>query len=147
MDVAVDASGAWAVHDLLPAAVSAVREVLDDPRRAAVLAPDFKAIAVRESPPCQDLSMTVNGPFRSILYGTRRCPTATGWRYDLVRSDTITDFYAEWTVAEAGTLTDVRYTLRTDVNLPFPRVVISSSVRSAAVGTVENLRRAVTAAR
>jgi hypothetical protein len=145
MDVSVDPSGTWEVRETLPVPLAEVRTIVDDPRRAAALAPDFRAISVREIDPCQDLSMTVNGPWRSILYVARRCPTATGWRYDLVHSDTITDLYAEWVLAAAGTGTDVRYRLRTDVNYAVPQVLVRRSVKSAAVGTMENLVKTVTA--
>jgi hypothetical protein len=88
------------------------------------------------------VQVSVKGAWDPLFYTAKRCPTARGYKYTLLQSDSITDYEAEWRLDPLpGGGTRVTYTVRTDVDLPVPNALIQKGVVDSATSTIKSLIR------
>lgn len=143
-----DADGMARVFVVVPDGELAVRAALFDPEAAAALPPEVLAVHTIATGKCVTLGVTVKGAWDPLRYTTQRCPTVTGYRYQLLQSDTITRYEAEWSLLpHVGGGTEVTYRIRTEVDLPVPNSIIRQNVLISAKDTVLALIKRVTARR
>ncbi len=144
----MDDAGTAHVSAVVSQTEAEVRAALADPQLAAALPPevlDVKMLKMLGQGACITLGVTVKGAWDPLSYTTQRCPTAHGFTYQLVKSDSITAYEAEWSLApHAGGGTDVSYRVRTEVDLPVPRAMVRKGVLQSARDTVVALVRKVT---
>ncbi|MSQ01061.1 MAG: hypothetical protein EXR71_04085 [Myxococcales bacterium] len=143
-----DVDGMARVFVVVPDGEIAVRAALLDPEAAAALPPEVLAVHTIASGACVTLGVTVKGAWDPLRYTAQRCPTVTGYRYLLLKSDTITRYEAEWSLyPHAGGGTEVTYRIRTEVDLPVPSSIIRQSVLVSAKDTVLALIKRISARR
>lgn len=125
-----------------------VREALRDPEVAAALPPEVLKVHTLSGGACVTLGITVKGAWDPLTYTTQRCPTASGYTYRLLNSDSITAYEAEWSLSpRPGGGTEVNYKVRTEVDLPVPATLVRKGVLQSAKDTVLALVRRVTRGR
>lgn len=131
---------------LLPADEASVRAVLADPRQTASLTPDvLGARAQAAQNDCVDITRQTRGVFRALEIRSRRCPTAHGWREQLVESEDFNSYELEWELSPSNGGTRVVYRFRTEVNIAVPTSIIQSqAARSARMTLLELARRVLT---
>ena len=147
----VDEAGNVEVRCFVPQSEAQVRAALADPLKAAMLPPEVlsvKQVGGMNASSCVTLGVTVKGAWDPLSYTAMRCPTAKGFKYHLLQSESITSYEAEWAVApHAGGGTDVTYRVRTNVDLPVPQALIRKGVLQSAKDTVLRLVTRITGAR
>ncbi len=144
----MDDAGVASVSVVLPQSEAEVRAALADPEVAALLPPEVLAVRTLSSGRCVTLGVTVKGAWDPLQYTTQRCPTADGFRYKLLQSDSITAYSAEWSLApHVGGGTEVTYRVSTEVDLPVPRALVRKNVLVSARDTVLALVRQLTSRR
>jgi hypothetical protein len=118
-----------------------VRRVLADPRQVRELFPDVLEEQLEAEPGgCVRVQRRTRGLLRPFELFTRRCPTAGGFREELITSDDFEAYASEWVVAldDAG-VTTVEYRVRTTLDAPIPSTTVTAAVRQAAVRAVSKL--------
>lgn len=144
----MDDAGVAHASAVVPQTEAQVRAALSDPESAALLPPEVLAVRTVAGGACVTLGVTVKGAWDPLTFTTMRCPTAGGFKYRLLKSESITAYEAEWTLSpHPGGGTAVDYRLRTEVGLPLPRALVRRGVLESAKETVLALVRRVTQAR
>jgi hypothetical protein len=117
-----------------------VRALLADPVASARLIPDLISTEVLTQGRCQDLGLTTRGLTRPLQVRVRRCPTADGWRQDLLQSDDFTTYEVVWQIQPLESGTRVIYRIAMNVNLPVPAYLIHKGMVVNATGTLKSLK-------
>ncbi len=104
----------------IPAPSADVRAVLADPRYTLLLTPSVKEVEILDQGECDHTRSLAKAFFISLRYESRRCPTETGWREELVASEQVRVYSTEWIIepAEGGTRVQVRVRLQMKVDVP-----------------------------
>lgn len=128
----------------VPASIASVREALADPVTVGKYAPDVISIDATPKGPCSLITASSPGLMKPINYQTLRCPTATGWRYDLVSSDAIESLHSEWRLESVSPeVTRVTYSVNTVINLGVPQSMVRKGVEHSAKDTLASLIKAI----
>jgi len=64
-----------------------------------------------------------------MSYTSRRCRTKLGWVETLLESDGMSDYYAEWMVTPVTGGIEVRFRLRTELDLPVPSRMLRGAMK------------------
>jgi hypothetical protein len=100
----------------LEAAPDQVRTALADPVAAAHLTPEVLDIhALPTDGGCVLMDVQTTGLWNPMCYRARRCPTASGWRVDLVSSDSFESMHSEWKLVPSASGTDVTLTVHSEI--------------------------------
>lgn len=129
----------------LAASPERVRAVLGDPIASSKLSDDVLDIEVVPKGTCQLVTISTRGMFRPLVCTYERCPTATGWREELSRSDDFREYFVDWAVEPAGEATRVTYQVRSVVNLKVPKAMVQREVRKSAKEVLVALEAAANA--
>lgn len=141
----MDDAGVASIKVVLPQTEAEVRAALSDPESAAALPPEVLSVTTLGGGRCVTLGVTVKGAWDPLQYTAERCPTAHGFKYKLLHSESITSYEAEWSLApHSGGGTEVTYRVRTEVDLPVPRAMVRKGVLVSARDTVLALVRQLT---
>lgn len=141
----MDDAGVASIQVVLPESEAEVRAALADPEWAAALPPEVLSVETLGAGRCVTLGVTVKGAWDPLHYTAERCPTAKGFKYRLLQSESITSYEAEWSLTpHTGGGTEVTYRVRTEVDLPVPRAMIRKGVLASARHTVVALVRKLT---
>lgn len=144
----MDDHGTVVVRTVVPDSQAAVLAALRDPEAAALLPPEVLGVTTLNRGECVTLGVTVKGAWDPLKYTTQRCPTKNGYKYKLLQSDTLTAYEAEWSLASARTGgTEVTYRVRTELNMPVPKLLVRKGMLQSARDTLIALVRKVTQAR
>jgi hypothetical protein len=144
----IDEAGAVVITTVVPQSEAEVRAALADPEQAALLAPEVLGVTTLTRGTCVTLGVTVKGAWDPLKYTAKRCPTARGFKYALLQSDTLTAYEAEWSlVPQASGGTEVTYRVRTEVDLPVPKALVKKGMLQSARDTLLALVKKVTRAR
>ena len=90
---------------------------------------------------CKNLHTVVAHPVASVDYTSRSCATATGFRTQLVQSESLEEFEEEWTVEEVEGGTLLRYFVRTIPRISVPQFIVDRQSK----GNVKKLLKQVKA--
>jgi len=138
--VQTEEAGILVTRLLVPAPAAEVRRFLDDPRAFNGLTPDVLSLDIRPSGACQELRSDTRGMLEPLHLATLRCPASGGWRETLIESESFTKYDAQMEIHPVAGGTQVVYRLAVGIDLPLPRLVISSNVRRSARLTMQALR-------
>lgn len=114
-----------------------VRRALANGAHIAAMAPDILRARALPDGACEDIHLEARGIFSPFAIQTRRCPTAGGFREDLVTSTVFTAWSAAWQVQPHGEGTQVVYAIHTAIRLPVPEAMLR---RRTAASVTSNLR-------
>ncbi len=146
--MAVEANGTVVVECVVPQSEAEVRALLADPQRAGALTPEILGVTTLSKGDCLTLGVTVKGAWDPLTYTSSRCATATGYKYELLSSDDITAYEAEWRlVPQSGGGTKVTYRVLTEVDLPVPKSLLRKGIVDSATETIKSLVRQLAKAR
>lgn len=123
------------VLDLPESVVRAAIPKLNEPGWSS----DVLSAELTPDGPCTGISRSTKGLWSPLKMKTRFCPTPRGWREYLVESDDYHAYEVEWTVVPAGARTEVRLTVKSDVNLAVPKFMVQSRSVSAVEETFKAL--------
>ena len=141
----MDSNGTIVVKTMVPYSEADVRAVLADPEQAVLLPPEVLGVTTLARGKCVTLGVTVKGAWDPLKYTTERCPTAHGFKYKLLKSDSLTAYEAEWTLLpQPGGGTEVTYRVRTELDLPVPQALLRRSMLRSAKDTLLALVKKVT---
>jgi hypothetical protein len=144
----MDSKGTIVIKTTVPQSEETVRAALADPEQAARLPPEVLGVTTLTSGKCVTLGVTVKGAWDPLKYTTQRCPTAHGYKYKLLGSESLTAYEAEWSLlAQPGGGTEVTYRVHTELDLPVPRALIRKGMLQSARDTLAALVKKVTHAR
>ncbi len=130
---------------VIAADAATVRAALSDPISASRLSGDvLDAKVVGKDGDCTLVQVTTRGLSSPLLYVTRRCPTADGFRETLVQTDDFDSQSSSWKLASVAGGTQVTLQVRSEPRLPIPQRLINAAVGSSAVQTLKNLVQRVT---
>ena len=135
------ADGSILATTAIAASPAAVRAALADPVACGALSPDILSVTVTQAGPCTMLDVVSRGAWDPLRWRALRCPTADGWRDDLVSSDDLQSMHSEWRVlAAADGTTTVEYRTNTQVSLPgVPDSLIRQGMMRSARDTLVRL--------
>lgn len=77
----------------------------------------------------------------TVRYRTRQCPTATGYQFTLVSSDSFTSYTATWTLQPIAAGTRATYHLEIVSSLWVPQAVVRRSTRGGIEQMMTNLEQ------
>ncbi len=144
--ITLGSDGTFKARMALPYPIAKVRKVLQDPITSTRLSPDVLKVQSAKKGDCDQLVTTVRGAFRPLVYEAMRCPTSSGWRAKLLKTDgDFNDYQAAWSLVPdaAGSGTEVEYQIKIDVDLPFPDAMVQANVRKSVQNTMNALKKAV----
>ena len=119
--VQVNADGTINARMVMEAEEAAVRAALSNGASAARLSPDSLSSQSTRVGACEEVSSQVRGLFSPFALRTRRCPTASGYREQLVSSDGLSAYDSTWEIREDSPgRTQVAIRMRTEISLPVP---------------------------
>ena len=96
--VTAQADGSILATTAIAASPAAVRAILEDPVAWGALSSDILAVTATPAGKCTMMDVTSRGLWNPLHWLALRCPTADGWRDDLVSSTDITSLHSEWRV-------------------------------------------------
>lgn len=132
IDVHTDDDGVTHGTVLADVSEEALRAHLTDGAALAVTSPDVRRATATPDGACEQLDLDVLGLLQTMDVTTRRCPTAQGWREDLVASRAFTRWTSTWTVS---TTDDGRarlaFTVQTRLSFPVPQGILTARTRHA----------------
>ncbi|MEQ1570607.1 MAG: hypothetical protein ABMA64_33570 [Myxococcota bacterium] len=112
------------------AAPDRVKALLLDPdQRLATVSGEGTRSTTEVDGACVLEHSDVPHPIRAVSYTVRSCPTATGVRSELVRSDDLTRLTSVWTVEVAEGGSRVTYELDAVPSFPLPSFVARASAK------------------
>ncbi len=122
----------------IPAPVGAVRAILEDPLYPLKLSPVVKEVELLDQGSCARTALRAKSFMVSLRYEMERCPTADGWKEELIASEQVSSYDTAWTVTpiDGGTRVEVRTRIQLMVSLPDGLLS-----RSLARQMTESLRR------
>ncbi len=125
----------------IAASPEAVRALLADPVACGTLSPDILSVTVTPAGKCSMVDVVSRGAWNPLKWRSLRCPTADGWRDDLVSSDDLQAMHSEWhVVAAADGTTTVEYRTNTQVSLAgVPASLIHQGMMQSAKTTLVRL--------
>lgn len=144
--VTVDPNGTVVGVVVVPAGEAAVRAFLADVKTEAALSPSLREVRIEpengdaQDGACVRLRKKTRGLLRPFELVTRRCPTETGWREELVESADFASYALEWRLAAAEGGTRVEYRVTTTLTGPFPAAAVSAGVVDATATALVNLQ-------
>lgn len=139
--VAQQSDGTIVARVVVAAPPDAVRAVLADPVACGKLAPEVLSVTSTAAGQCAMIDSSSRGAWSPLHWRSLRCPTPTGWRYDLVSSTDFEAMHTEWSVTDGlnGT-TNVELRTHTELHLTgVPDAVISQGMLSSAKETLVRL--------
>ena len=137
--VSVNDQGIVEGQIVLPANETAVRLVLADAVGSSLLSSDVYNAETRKEGNCEIVSRKVRGMWRPITYHAKRCPTKYGWIENLVKSDTVSNYYMEWKLDGLDNGTRVRYKIKTEFDLPVPTSIVQGETKRSVRKMLKNL--------
>lgn len=123
----------------LPANESVVRLLLSDAVGSSLLSTDVYDATTRQEGKCEIVYRKIRGMWRPITYHAKRCPTKNGWIENLVKSDTVSNYYMEWKVFGLDNGTRVRYKIKTEFDLPVPKSIVRGETKRSVRKMLKNL--------
>lgn len=135
------ADGSIVATATIAASPDVVRAALADPVACGALSPDILSVTATPAGKCTMLDVVSRGAWNPLRWRALRCPTADGWRDDLVSSTDIQSMHSEWRVlAAADGTTTVEYRTNTQVSLAgVPDSLIHQGMMRSAKDTVVRL--------
>ena len=96
---------------------------------------DVVSAEVEKDGACELVTTTARN-FIELTYVSRRCPSGSGWVETLLESDTMNDYYAEWFVTPVTSGIEIRFRMRTELNM-VPRRLVRAGVKSNVEASLE----------
>lgn len=112
-----------------------VRSYISDIAMTRKKAKDVVSVDVVKDGGCE-LVTTFASSFIDVTYVARRCPTDTGWIETLLESEQFTDYYAEWFITPVKNGIELRFRLRTDMDMPVPVRLVRGALKRSVKGTL-----------
>ena len=112
-----------------------VRTYLADIAMTRKKAKDVVSVDVVKDGGCE-LVTTYASSFIDVTYVARRCPTETGWIETLLESEQFADYYAEWFITPVKNGLELRFRLRTDMDMPVPVRFVRGALKRSVKGTL-----------
>lgn len=139
--VTQEGDGTIIVRVDVAASPAAVRAVLADPVACGQLSPEVLSVSSTAAGKCTMVDTSARGAWSPIHWRSLRCPTADGWRYDLVSSDDIESLHAEWSVTDAANGdASVEYRFNTQIHLTgVPDTLVRQGMIKSAKDTLVRL--------
>jgi hypothetical protein len=134
-EVAITADGTIEGTVTVGAPPDVVRTYLADIAMTRKLAKDVVSVDVVKDGGCE-LVTTYASSFIDVTYLARRCPTETGWIETLLASEQFADYYAEWFVTPVRNGIELRFRLRTDLDMPVPVRLVRGALKRSVKGTL-----------
>jgi hypothetical protein len=130
------------------ASAEEVLRLLADHRAALSICPDVRAVRVVHlaADGCADLEVETTGLVNPMRYSSRRCPSGTGYREVLVRSEDFSENTFTWSVRDEGGARVVTLSVRSVPRLPVPDWILERAVQRSVEATVANLAARLPAA-
>ncbi|MCO4770231.1 MAG: SRPBCC family protein [Deltaproteobacteria bacterium] len=75
-----------------------------------------------------------------MSYVARRCPTNSGWVETLLDSEMMTDYYAEWFVTPVPNGIEIRFRLRTEMDLPVPSRMVRGAIKKSVFASLDRMQ-------
>lgn len=144
--VQFDDDGRLKAHVEIAAPADAVIAVLADAPRVAKWSDDVLGMEPVGAPSddCQDYEVKTKGLWNPLTYVSRRCRTATGFRDQLVRSESFSVLESTWTVRPTDAGSEVHYEGALELSFPVPKRLLRGARRSSIVETLARLEAAAT---
>ncbi len=103
-----------------------------------------KATLVKRDGACKVLDMRSEHPIASVDYRVTECPTADGFRADLVESSSFTKYWTEWSVTDRpeGGAT-IRYRIDLDSTMAVPNALVRRITRKNVVAMLTKIAEAL----
>lgn len=138
-EVVITADGTIEGTVVVGAPPDVVRSYLADIAMTRKLAKDVVKVDVVKDGGCE-LVTTYASSFIEVTYLARRCPTETGWIETLLSSEQFSDYYAEWFVTPVRSGIELRFRLRTDLDLPVPVRIVRGTLKRSVKGTLNAIQ-------
>ena len=103
---------------------------------------DVTSVNVSRDGACELVTTTAKNVVE-MTYTARRCPTTSGWVETLLDSELMNDYYAEWFFTPVSTGIEVRFRLRTEVDLPVPSRLIRGTIKKSVQDSLERMQSAL----
>jgi len=139
-DVSVGKDGTIDGTVVVGAPPDVVQSYLADVRSLRTHSKDVVSVDIVRDGECQ-LVTTLAKSLVELTYVARRCPTATGYVETLLDSEMMNDYYAEWFVTPVSSGIEIRFRMRTDLNLPVPGRIIRSTIKSNVTRSLELMQK------
>lgn len=140
----VTAKGEVIAEMKVAAKPDAVRQQLAGAEKAHALAPTTVSAKATPDGKCEKVSLQTRGLISPFVLETRRCPTKSGWRETLVRSENFIEYWNEWSVREVEDGSIVTFKTRTLPNVVgVPESLILSQTKRVLGKLMRNLLRAL----
>jgi hypothetical protein len=136
------ADGSVVVVAVVEAPQPDVQRLLADASEVRRLFPDVldEQIERDGDGPCMRVHRRTRGLLRPFELFTRRCPTAAGFREELVSSSDFGAYASEWVVtSDPAGGTRIEYRVRTELEVAVPESAVRAALRKAAVRAVSSL--------
>lgn len=130
-EVSTDDAGVVHARVVVSAPVADVLALVRDPQAMHALGGDGSVLKSTPDAPCFRIDYALETTIANVAYVARACPTARGFKTDLVSSESFRSMSSEWTVQEVPAGTEVVYTYRADVALPVPGFIVRRGTQSA----------------
>ena len=130
-EVTTDDAGVVRGRVLVSAPVDRALALVRDPKALNALSEDGSTVTTAPDGTCLKIGYAMENPIANVAYTARGCPTASGFRTDLVQSETFRSMSSEWTVRAVEGKTEITYVYQADVAIPVPGFIIRRSTQSA----------------
>jgi hypothetical protein len=142
--ISVGPDGTVVASMMVDATEATVKTTIPDVLQASKGFKNVLDVQITPDGTCRKVFRRTTGLWQPLEMYTRLCPTSQGWRERLVQSDDYDAYDVEWSVQPKDGRTEVRITVKSEVDLPVP----SALVRQGAIGGIhetfaELLRRLV----
>ena len=141
--VSTDANGVVHATAIVAAPPEKPLALISDPLAMHAIGTGDGTLTATPNNACFDLRYRYEATLATVAYTARACPTSTGFRTDLVQSDSFAAMSSEWVVRAVPGGTELVYTYRQDLNIPVPDWMIrkrtEASVTTLMTGLVAKL--------
>ncbi len=137
--VSTDANGVVHATAVVSASPEKALALIRDPMAMHALGTGEGTLTATPSNACFDVRYLYETTLATVAYTARGCPTATGFRTDLVQSDSFAAMSSEWVVRAVPGGTELAYTYRQDLNLPVPDWMIRKRTEASVTAVITGL--------
>jgi len=120
--------------------VDTVRAKVGDPLWVLSIGGDGTTATLRETKgDCSVLDYVSEHAVATARYRVQQCPTATGFRADLVESPSFSSYWTTWTLTADGTGTQIEYRIKLVSSLTVPQWIVRRATRSSVQKLIDRL--------
>jgi carbon monoxide dehydrogenase subunit G len=129
--VEMDEAGVVRATAVVSAPPEQVLALLRDPASLHAVSGDEGKMSAVLNAGCFDVSYELDEVLADVQYTARACPTATGMRSDVVKSNVFRRMYSEWRVREVAGGTELSYEYKAELSLPVPDWMVRKRTKGA----------------